>query len=186
MQTPFDALAIHLTLVDSGKAFDCLSVSYEAALHGRYDLHVLVVGDVKSQAFGRASSALKLGLTCRLTVSSDRFDHQIIVEGRLFSLNGTSRYANGMELVSLHIVPECQVLFLNLRSGIYYGGSVLDIIDQGLSGTVVKSLIRNKESAYPSQKSITQYGECDMEFILRQLAEYGITFNLLKINLMPW
>ncbi len=186
--SPTDALSMNVTLTkaDQSFSFDCLEASYQAQMHGMYQIRALVVSDVSLYAFEHRASNLQLGNWGKVEITSSRFNHSYIFQGVVRKLEGTSKFANGKELVWIECLAECQDLFLNRRSGIYLGASALEIIDRGLTGRfnqlgykqteVSKSLSQN-DSYYPIQNSMTQFGESDLAFIFRNLSEYGIWAN---------
>lgn len=185
---PTDALTMNVVLENANQSFtfDCLEASYQARMHGSYLIRALVVSDVNSYAFEAKSSQLQIGAWTKIQIQSQRFNHSYIFQGKINRIEGSAQFANDQELVWIECVPECHELFTNRRSGIYLGGSVLDIINRSvvkgfqnlnLKNTTVQQSISQSQNAYPAQNSITQFGESDFAFVLRNLAEYGLWAN---------
>lgn len=185
--TPTDALSIqaHIITADASYAFDCLELSYESAIHSVYGLRALLVSDVAQFAWQSAASNIQLHQWVKIEVQSERFG-TLVFAGKIYKTQGACQFANDKELVWIDCVPECYELFTNHRSGIYLGGSVLDMIQKGLvqrfqqlsyQNTTVKQSLSQNSSFYPIQNSITQFAESDLAFIFRHLSEYGIWAN---------
>jgi uncharacterized protein involved in type VI secretion and phage assembly len=83
----------------------------------------------------------------------------------------------------LQLMPEAAHLWKNRRTGIYYGGSVHDIIDKGIYKLSHKELFHNEtdydvliqkdDNTYPQHPSMVQYMESDSNFFDRELRRHG-------------
>ena len=185
---PTDAISMsaELSRLNETFSFDCLEVQYQAKMNGMYSLKVLLCGDVSCYAFEEVVSHIQVTRWAKVTIESSRFE-PLCFQGEVLRVEGASKFANGKELIWIECVPECYDLFVNKRSGIYLGASILETIDRGLTGrfnqfgyqhTTVSKSLRQNDSFYPTQNSMTQYNESDLAFILRNLTEYGVWSNL--------
>lgn len=169
MNQPVDAVTMILELQgDQPLTLNCLAVQYKAQIHAPYELKVQIAA---------ADFDFIDKTPCVVKVTSAHFQ-SFCFSGQLNGLaeNQTMNLQGGLRWLT--IVPDCSILYQQQRSGMYYDASILDVIERGLKSVSVQQNLSAPESlAYPRQKSMTQYAESDMDFIARQLAEYGIWYN---------
>jgi type VI secretion system secreted protein VgrG len=82
-------------------------------------------------------------------------------------------------LVRVHVRPALAALCQNRDSWIFQGQSVREILQEVLSeglGPYERKVRFNLDRTYQAREYCTQYGESDLEFVMRLMSEEGIFF----------
>lgn len=170
------------------KAYDVLALDFSTRIHQDYVIEVTVISDDVLQDALRAKRCFQIGEWYSVEVRFYEHHKLMYLQGLCTAWEATGQYVNEYEIHKLTLRSELYNLFTNKRSGIYYGGSLHDVIQKGLIKLCQESrfnihtqfenkLSQNTDTAYPVQLSLTQYYEADMAFILRQMRQFGAWFN---------
>jgi uncharacterized protein involved in type VI secretion and phage assembly len=181
-------ITINLVRTMTHQVFDVLDLSFTTRIHEDYTIIVEVVSSDSARNALSAKRGLVVGEWYGVEVCFHQHQKLMYLQGVCTELVATGRYANDSELQVLTLRSEFFPLFNNQRAGIYYGGSINDVIDRGLINLtreyhlnlhtdIEKKLMQNLSVAYPAQLSLTQYFEADMAFVLRLLRQSGVWFN---------
>lgn len=182
------AESLTISLIKDGQAFDVQSLKFNSRLHQDYEIIAEVISSDTVHNTFAAQRCFTTGAWYQVLLCFAAQNKSMVLQGVCTELIGSGKYIHGQELQIITLRSELFPLFNNQRSGIYYGGNLLDIIDKGLIALVqdtkltqhtefVKNLTQDTDLAYPPQLSLTQYLEADMAFILRQMRQFGAWFN---------
>ncbi|MCX4240141.1 type VI secretion system Vgr family protein [Paraliomyxa miuraensis] len=150
------------------------SFTLDEALHAPYALAVIARGPVPKLGVdwllgGRVVFELARGDDARTV-------HGVVLEAEL--LRGVE--ALGDEpAVALHVVPAFALLGMTPRSRVFQGQSVVEIASAVMGPVLAKhggsACVERLRRIYPPRDYCVQYRETDLDFVLRILADEGIT-----------
>jgi len=179
-------------------SFDVLDLTFLSRIHQDYEIKVTVLSSDQSRDVFKAGTERTLGIGQWYWVEIHFLNTKrlMLLQGLCTAFTATGRYDNDQELQQLTLRSALYPLFTNQRTGIYYGGSLTDVIQKGLVALCRQhqfhrytdfelKLSASPSLAYPAQLSLTQYFEADMAFILRQMREFGAWFNFYPALNLP-
>jgi len=144
---------------------DLVEARFRDALHDTYRLELVVHTadhELAARDFVGRAAELVVG-TFRLRGLVARLRHESLESA------GVSRYR-------LLIVPSCWLMRQRVTSRIFQHRSPIDVLAEILTDYdgVIGALTRRLERSYPEREYVVQYGESDLDFALRLLADHGI------------
>lgn len=194
-----DAVTISFVKETDGarQVYDALDLSFTTRIHQDYEIIVTVCSDDTVQDAFKTERCFNVGEWYAVEIRFHEHNKLMYLQGVCTGWQATGQYANEYEIHQLTLKSELYPLFTNQRSGVYYGGSLKDVIQKGLIELCQKQnltphihfenkLTQKPEIAYPAQLSLTQYLESDMAFILRQMREFGAWFNVYHPLTLPY
>ena len=146
--------------------FDLVEARFDDALHETYRLEVAI-----HTADHELAARDFVGRAAELVVGTFR------LRGLVARLRQESLEKTGVSRYRLLVVPTCWLTGHRVTSRIFQHRSPIDILAEILTDYdgAIAALTRRLERSYPEREYVVQYGESDRDFILRLLADHGVT-----------
>lgn len=150
-------------------AFDLNRFDGSESINGLFSFNL---GVTTAKQVSDVQTLLGKTATVELNVAgSKRFFHGIV--NSVTELGATND--GGSNLYNLTLVPKLWLMSLSAHNRIFEAKTVVDVVKE-VAAAYGESLDAGKLGAYPKREIITQFGESDLDFVQRLLAEEGIAY----------
>lgn len=156
-------------------AFDLDRLDGSESINGLFSFNL---GVTSAKQVNDVHALLGKAVSVELNVAgSKRFFHGII--NAVTELGATND--GGSNLYNLTMVPKLWLLTLSAHNRIFEAKTAVDVVKE-VAAAYGENLDVGKLGAYPKREIITQFGECDLDFVHRLLAEEGIAYYFKHSN----